>query len=107
MDNRRNHPRDYANDPPVDYGDADTLQEEQSKPWRIHFFQRDKADDAEPAVPAIEFLDSAPAKVAAETHAVLDAVGRRHRLPSRAAASGRRCTMTWPATSRPGCRVAA
>lgn len=46
----------------------------QPKPWSIHFFQRDKADDAELAVPAIEFLDSIPAKVAAEIHAVLDAV---------------------------------
>jgi Txe/YoeB family toxin of Txe-Axe toxin-antitoxin module len=46
----------------------------QSKPWRIHFFQRDQADDAQKAVPATEFLDSIPAKVAAEIHAVLEAV---------------------------------
>lgn len=45
-----------------------------SKPWSIHFFQRAKADDAERAVPAIDFLDGVPAKVAAEIHAVLDAV---------------------------------
>jgi hypothetical protein len=51
-----------------------TSQKNQPKPWNIHFFQRDKADDSERAVPAIEFLDSIPAKVAAEIHAVLDAV---------------------------------
>lgn len=45
-----------------------------SKPWSIHFFQRDEADDAARAIPAMEFLDSIPAKVAAEIHAVLDAV---------------------------------
>ena len=45
-----------------------------SKPWSIHFFQRDQADDRACTVPAIEFLDSIPAKVAAEIHAVLDAV---------------------------------
>ena len=43
-------------------------------PWRIHFFQRDEAEDLDRHVPAIEFLDSIPAKVAAEIHAVLDAV---------------------------------
>src|SRR5947209_13900933 len=43
-------------------------------PWRIHFFQRDIDDDAGRAVPSIEFLDELPAKVAAEMHAVLDAV---------------------------------
>lgn len=44
------------------------------KPWNIHFFQRDESDDPARRVPAIEFLDSIPAKVAAEIHAVLDAV---------------------------------
>ena len=43
-------------------------------PWRIHFFQRHTDDDADRAVPSIEFLDGLPAKVAAEIHAVLDAV---------------------------------
>ncbi len=43
-------------------------------PWRIHFFQRDKADDPNREVPAIGFLDNIPPKVAAEIHAVLDAV---------------------------------
>jgi Txe/YoeB family toxin of Txe-Axe toxin-antitoxin module len=43
-------------------------------PWRIHFFQRHVDDDADRAVPSIEFLDGLPAKVAAEIHAVLDAV---------------------------------
>lgn len=42
--------------------------------WRIHFFQRARIDDPKLSVPAIEFLDSVPAKVAAEIHAVLDAV---------------------------------
>jgi Txe/YoeB family toxin of Txe-Axe toxin-antitoxin module len=51
-----------------------TSRKKPSKPWSIQFFQRDKADDSERAVPAIEFLDSIPAKVAAEIHAVLDAV---------------------------------
>jgi hypothetical protein len=44
------------------------------KPWNIHFFQRDESDDPARPVPAIDFLDSIPAKVAAEIHAVLDAV---------------------------------
>lgn len=44
------------------------------KPWNIHFFQRAEADDPKRRVPAMEFLDSVPPKVAAEIHAVLDAV---------------------------------
>jgi Txe/YoeB family toxin of Txe-Axe toxin-antitoxin module len=43
-------------------------------PWRIHFFQRHIDDDGGRAVPSIEFLEGLPAKVAAEIHAVLDAV---------------------------------
>jgi hypothetical protein len=43
-------------------------------PWRIHFFKRHSADDPSCSVPAIEFLDGLPIKVAAEIHAVLDAV---------------------------------
>jgi hypothetical protein len=43
-------------------------------PWRIHFFQRHADDDRGRAVPAIDFLDGLPVKVAAEIHAVLDAV---------------------------------
>jgi Txe/YoeB family toxin of Txe-Axe toxin-antitoxin module len=43
-------------------------------PWRIHFFQRHVDDDAARAVPSIEFLDDLPDKVAAEIHAVLEAV---------------------------------
>jgi len=43
-------------------------------PWRIHFFQRHIDDDAGRAVPSIEFLDRLTEKVAAEIHAVLDAV---------------------------------
>lgn len=42
--------------------------------WRIQFFQRDEADDPNRHVPAIDFLESVPPKVAAEIHAVLDAV---------------------------------
>lgn len=42
--------------------------------WKIHFFQRHKADDPGRAVPSIDFMDSIPKKVAAEIHAVLDAV---------------------------------
>ena len=45
-----------------------------TKPWNIHFFQRHESDDRDRAVPTIDFLDSLPAKVAAEIHAVLDAV---------------------------------
>jgi Txe/YoeB family toxin of Txe-Axe toxin-antitoxin module len=43
-------------------------------PWRIHFFQRHEDDEAGRTVPALEFLDGLPVKVAAEIHAVLDAV---------------------------------
>ena len=45
-----------------------------SKPWNIHFFQRDEADDSGRSSPAMDFLDSIPATVAAEIHAGLDAV---------------------------------
>ena len=38
-------------------------------PWRIHFFQ---AEDS--TCPAMAFFDTIPVKVAAEIHAVLDAV---------------------------------
>lgn len=44
------------------------------EPWRVHFFQRDEAEDPNRKVPAIDFLESVPPKVAAEIHAVLDAV---------------------------------
>lgn len=43
-------------------------------PWRIHFFRRDSRDDPNTTVPALDFLDAIPAKVAAEIHAVLSAV---------------------------------
>lgn len=43
-------------------------------PWLIHFFQRAKADDANEAVPALEFFETLSNKLAAEIHAVLDAV---------------------------------
>ena len=45
-----------------------------ASPWRIHFFQRHREDDANAAVPALQFLDGLPTKIAAEIHAVLDAV---------------------------------
>ena len=44
------------------------------RPWLIHFFQRASVDDVGESVPTIEFLDGLPPKVAAEVHAVLDAV---------------------------------
>lgn len=43
-------------------------------PWLIHFFQRAKADDANEAIPVLEFFETLSDKVAAEIHAVLDAV---------------------------------
>lgn len=42
--------------------------------WRIHFFQRHKADDAGVAVPGKEFLLACPEKVRATMFAVLNAV---------------------------------
>jgi hypothetical protein len=39
------------------------------EPWRVHFFQA-----ADSSCPAVAFLDTIPSKVAAEIHAVLDAV---------------------------------
>lgn len=47
-----------------------------SDPWRIEFFQRHPSDDPTAAVPALEFLESLPSKVAAEFNAVLDAVAK-------------------------------
>jgi Txe/YoeB family toxin of Txe-Axe toxin-antitoxin module len=43
-------------------------------PWQIHFFQRAAADDSDRRVPAMDFLESVLPGVAAEIHAVLDAV---------------------------------
>lgn len=43
-------------------------------PWRIHFFRRAAVDDPGRSVPAIGFLEAIPQKLAAEIHAVLDAV---------------------------------
>lgn len=43
-------------------------------PWQIHFFRRAAADDPGRTVPAIDFLEAIPEKLAAEIHAVLDAV---------------------------------
>ena len=43
-------------------------------PWRIQFFQRAEGDDPKRSVPAMAYLDSVPPRVAAEIHAVLDAV---------------------------------
>jgi hypothetical protein len=47
-----------------------------AEPWRLHFFQRHAADDPTTSVPAIEFLDTLPPRVAAEIDAVLDAVAK-------------------------------
>ena len=43
-------------------------------PWLIHFFQRHPSDDPGESVPARDFFDGLAGKVAAEIHAVLDAV---------------------------------
>lgn len=45
-----------------------------NQPWRIEFFQRDQTEDPDRHVPAIDFLESVSPKVAAEIHAVLEAV---------------------------------
>lgn len=45
-------------------------EESEPHPWLIHFFQREE----DQSIPAIEFLDGLPRKVAAEIHAILDAV---------------------------------
>jgi hypothetical protein len=45
-----------------------------AKPWKLHFVRRHIDDDPSQAVPAVDFLDGLPPKVAAEIHAVLDAV---------------------------------
>lgn len=50
------------------------MAEDRPEPWRIHFFQRHVADDADRGVPALDFLAGLPNKVAAEIHAVLSAV---------------------------------
>ncbi len=44
------------------------------RPWLIHFFQRASVDDGGESVPTIDFLEGLPPKVAAEVHAVLEAV---------------------------------
>ncbi len=43
-------------------------------PWLIHFFQRHQSDDPGESVPVLDFFDGLSSKVAAEIHAVLDAV---------------------------------
>lgn len=45
-----------------------------AEPWRIHFFKRHRDDDADESVPVRDWLDGLPPRVAAEIHAVLDAV---------------------------------
>ncbi len=47
---------------------------QRSEKWLIHFFQRDARDDSSTAVPARDFLDTVPLKIAAEIRAVLSAV---------------------------------
>lgn len=49
-------------------------EEKLGESWRIHFFRRHAGDDAGCAVPALDFFETIPVKVAAEIHAVLDAV---------------------------------
>ena len=43
-------------------------------PWLIHFFQRHPSDDPGESVPALDFFEGLPPKIAAEINAVLDAV---------------------------------
>ena len=43
-------------------------------PWLIHFFQRHPSDDPGESVPALDFFEELTGKIAAEIHAVLDAV---------------------------------
>ena len=43
-------------------------------PWLVHFFQRHPSEDPGESVPARDFFDGLTSKVAAEIHAVLDAV---------------------------------
>ncbi|MFZ0172203.1 MAG: hypothetical protein WAL04_11025 [Acidimicrobiales bacterium] len=45
-----------------------------AEPWRIHFFRRHPDDDPRETVPALDFFEQLPSKVAAEIHAVLNAV---------------------------------
>ena len=77
------------------------------EPWLIHFFQRHLSDDPGESVPALDFFEGLTAKIAAEINAVLDAVAVHHPPHSPVAASGRRCTATWPASMRCASRVAA
>jgi hypothetical protein len=72
-------------------------------PWRIHFFQRHEDDDPHETVPAIEFLEALPQKVAAEIHAVLDAVAGAPPPAFSGGGKWRSCTMTWPASTRCAC----
>lgn len=53
---------------------AGPIPSEVEVPWRIHFFQRAAVDDPARTVPVISFLEQIPTKLAAEIHAVLDAV---------------------------------
>ena len=43
-------------------------------PWAIHFFQRSGADDPAEPIPAMDFFESIPEKVASEINAILSAV---------------------------------
>ena len=73
--------------------------------WRIHFFQRHPQDDQRTAVPALDFLDAIPTKIAAEIHAVLDAVAE---APPPAFSGGGKWEAMhgrWPASTRSAFRV--
>ena len=48
----------------------------EARPWLIHYFQRHPDDDELTPVPAMDFLDGLPPKIAAEFGAVLDAVAK-------------------------------
>lgn len=51
-----------------------TATQRNSQPWLIHFFRRVPSDDIDETVPAFAFFEAIPSKVAAEIHAVLEAV---------------------------------
>ncbi len=75
--------------------------------WSIHFFRRVSTDDSSGSVPTIDFLDGLSPKIAAEIHAVLDAVAEAPPPAFAGGGSGRPCTGTWLASTKCGSREAA
>jgi len=58
-------------------------------PWLIHFFRR-----SDGGIPTRSFLDTAPVKIAAEIHAVLEAVATAPPPAFSGGGNGRRCMGT-------------